>query len=574
MKKTTRYVGIGIGVVVLGLVLMSVLVRLASQPARASVLELELHGALPEEASDGGLVSLVRSRKVTLRDTLEAIHKASRDTRVNGLLLSIDGPEIGFATAQELRDAVRSFRDTGKWAVAYMETAGEFSPGNRDYYLAAGCDAIWLAPSGDINLTGMRWEVPFIRGTLDKLGVYPDFDHIGRYKNAMNSLTHTRMDEAHREAMDKLADSLYGQLVGGIARGRGMTDAEVATLIDQGPFMGPRALEMKLVDNLGYRDEMEDHLKETNGGQLPLVKVKDYLRSGRYYDHGPKLALITGVGTVTRGDSYDDPFIGGQSMGSNTIAGAIRDAREDASVKAIVFRVNSPGGSYVASDLIWREVSRTRGVKPIVVSMSDVAASGGYFVSIQADRIIAQPATLTASIGVLAGKMVTSGFWNTVGVTSDAVQRGRHATFYSSEMRYAPEERAIFQSQLKRIYGDFVGKVAEGRGKTVAEIDVIAQGRVWTGEDAVRLGLVDELGGLDVAIRRAQELAGLDPRKGTRLVVFPAPKSMLQRIMSAGPDLHAAVVRTRDRVTGLVSGAAVSRSAEEILRAPFLPRFE
>ena len=570
MSKVVRWIGIVVGAGALLLLLLGVGVHLLSRPARNSVLELKIEGEIGEQVPPGLLGRVLGGRRLTLRQDLEAILKARDDERVSGLLLDIDDNDLGFASVQELREAIGDFRAHGKWATAWLETAGDFAPGNKEYYLASACDTIWLAPPGDINLYGMRMEVPFVRGALDKLGVYPDMGHIGKYKNAMNFYTNTSMDAAHREAMESIVGALYEQLRDGIAEGRKMTGEAVTALIDRGPFTSKQALDAGLVDHLGYRDEMEAALKERNDGRLPLLKARDYLDKGGYYDRGVRIALIYGVGTVSRGESEYTPFLEGPSMGSETVAKAIRDAREDAGVKAIILRINSPGGSYVASDVIWREVSRTRGVKPIVVSMSDLAASGGYFVSVAADRILAQPGTLTASIGVLGGKLVTTGFWDKVGFTTDAVQRGRHASFYSSTTRYDPEERRIFEGWLKRVYDDFVGKVAQGRGKTVQEIDAMAQGRVWTGAQALKLGLVDEIGGLSLAVRRALELAKLDPDSRVHLVEFPAPQGLLETVLSSGEETGAGMASLRAELRGLLAGTPPS-PGERVLLAPFLP---
>jgi protease-4 len=506
------------------------------------------------------------------RDYIEAILKAKDDPRINGLLLTLKTPGAGFAKVQEIRQAIKEFHDAGKWTVAWTETAGEFGPGTGLYYLATACETIWLAPPGDVNLTGLRAEVPFIRGALDKLKVYPDFGQRGKYKNAMNFYTHAAMTEAQRESMEALLDGLYRQVRQGIAEARNMSDDEVGALIDQGPFIGPKALEARLVDRSGYRDELIDWLREKNGGHLPIVKTRKYLKSGRYWDHGARIALIFGVGNVGRGESATDPITGSMLMGSDTVAAAIRDAREDDSVRAIILRVDSPGGSYVASDVIWREVKLTKGVKPIVVSMSDVAASGGYFVSMAADRIIAEPGTITASIGVLSGKLITRDLYAWLGVTSDAVQRGHNASFYSGETKYTDDERVRFDEWLDRIYKDFVGKVAEGRGKTFDEIHAIAQGRVWIGEDALRLGLVDELGGLETAVRRAAELAQIPSGGPIELVEMPAPKTFFQEFMSRDDDAAAAVSAIRENFRAVIEDGRLPVAEKGILELPYVPR--
>jgi len=570
MSKSGKRALFIVGTLVAGLVAVAYMVRMSSQPAAGSVLELVLDDDIPDHVEVEGLWHLFGGRKLTLRDDLEALRLARDDRRIKGLLVVIDGPGAGSAKLQELRDAILDFQKGDKWAVAYLETAGEFSAGNRDYYLATACGSIWLAPPGDINLVGMRAEPPFIRGTLDLLGIVPDMDHIGKYKSAMNTYTDKEMNEAFRESMEALVGSIYGQLKRGIAKGRKMTEEQVALLIDDGPYIGPRALQAKLVDRLGYRDELEDSLKEKGADSPSLVKVGQYLRAGRFYTRGPKIALIYGLGGVSRGENQTNPLTGDMTMGSDTTAEAIKKAREDPSIKAIVFRVDSPGGSYIASDVIYRQVALTKGVKPFVVSMGDVAASGGYFVAMGADKIVAEPATITASIGVLAGKLVTTGFWNKVGITFDAVQRGRHATFFSTSAKYRPEEREIFAGWLDRIYKDFVGKAAKGRGKTYDQIHAVAQGRVWSGEDALRLGLVDEMGGLSAALRRALVMSHLDPEARVQLVVLPEAKSWFSQFWSGGEETTTSYAALQRQIRKLIEEGP-SIEPDGVLSMPYVP---
>ena len=569
MTKGGKTAFVVVGILVGGLVAVAFMVRMSQQPAKGSVLEMVLEGEVPDYVPVDGLARIFGGDELTMRDYVEALRLARDDSRINGLLVTIDGPEVGTGKRQELRDAISDFQRGGKWAAAYLETAGEFSPGNRDYYLATGCGRIWLAPPGDINLTGLRAEVPFIRGTLEKLDIVPDFDHIGKYKNAMNTITEKVMNEPHREAMDALVSTVFGQIKRGIAAGRKITEDDVEALIDRGPYVGPKALEAKLVDALGYRDEMEKHLEEENGGSLPLVKVGQYLKAGRFFNSGPKVALIYGLGGVSRGENDANPMTGEMSMGSTTTAAAIKQAREDASIKAIVFRVDSPGGSYIASDVIHHEVMLTKGVKPFVVSMGDVAGSGGYFVAMAADRIVAEPATITASIGVLAGKLITTGFWDKVGITFDAVQRGRHATYFSSGSKFSPEERALFQEWLDRIYKDFVTKAAKGRNKTYDEIHAVAQGRIWSGEDALRLGLIDELGGLTTAIGRALELAKLPPEGRVQLVVLPEKKNLIFEFLGGG-EVRSPFASLRGQVRKFIEEGP-SPLPDGVLSMPFVP---
>ncbi|MGH7960196.1 MAG: S49 family peptidase, partial [Candidatus Binatia bacterium] len=358
-----------------------------------------------------------------VRDVVAALVQASQDKRVVALVARVDAADMGLAQVQEIRDAILAFRSTGKLAIAHAETFGEFGPGNSAYYLATAFDEIYLQPSGDVGLTGLIAESPFVRGTLEKLGVTPRFDHRGEYKNAMNMFTEYQYTAPHREAVQTIMESLFKQIVQGIATTRKLPEEKVRELVDRGPFLGQQAVEAKLVDGLAYWDQITANVKEKAGKDAQRLSLLKYLRrAGRPYAEGTTIALIYGVGSVHRGKSEYDPLFGGSSMGSDTVAAALRAAIKDEQVKAILFRIDSPGGSYVASDTIWRETIRAKEAgKPVIVSMSDVAGSGGYFVAMSADKIVAQPATITGSIGVFAGKMLTNGLWNKIGLSWDEI---------------------------------------------------------------------------------------------------------------------------------------------------------
>ena len=397
---------LGAGLVVAGVFLAGR--STPSVPSRA-ILELDLERGLPETAPDDPFAVFGGERPLTLRDVLDALEKAGDDPHVVGLVARLGAAPIGVAEIQEVRDAVKAFRAKKKLAFAYAETFGEFAPGNGAYYLATAFDEIWLQPSGDVCLNGLVAESPFVRGVLDKLGVKPEFGQRYEFKNAMNMYTETKFTDAHREATKALVDDLFGQMVKGISEGRKMSEAEVRALVDRGPFLGPEALEAKLVDGLAYRDEVHEKLMKKGGAGAKLFGLPAYLKKeGRPHDAGKRtIALVYGVGGVVRGKSRTNPVTGGRTMGSDTVAKAIRNAVADDDVAAILFRVSSPGGSYVASDTIWREVVLAgKAGKPVVVSMGDVAASGGYFVAMPASKIVAQPGTITGSIGVLGGETV------------------------------------------------------------------------------------------------------------------------------------------------------------------------
>jgi protease-4 len=422
---------------------------------------------------------------------------------------------------QELRRAIREFSDTGKRSVAWAESFGEFSAGNVGYYLATAFDTIWLQPSGDLGLTGIAVQRVFLRGALDKLGA--DFQVAKRheYKSAAEQLTERQFSAPAREETERMTASLTEQIAGAIAERRGLGREKVGELIDRGPFLASQALDLGLVVSLGYRDEVYASVRQLAGADADAVLqyLGRYQRSRALAERARQLpapgsgpaavALIYATGPIRRGRSGRGPLSGG-AMGSDTIAAAIRSATADDQVQAIVLRVNSPGGSYVASDTIWREVVRARAAgKPVVASMGDVAASGGYYISMAADAIVAQPGTITGSIGVLSGKAVLGEALGRAGVTSDAITQGAHSAMFSQFHPFTDDEWALVNNWLDHIYADFTGKVAQGRGLTPERVHELARGRVWTGADALANGLVDELGGLDRAAAVARSRAGL-----------------------------------------------------------------
>ncbi len=502
------------------------------------LLELKLDGPVVEYLPADPFARAMMRNAVVVRDVVDALERGAKDRRVVGVVANLSGASMGLAQIQELRDAVAAFRKAGKPAFAYADTFGEFGPGNGSYYLATAFDEIYIQPAGDVGLTGLIYETPFIRGTLDKLDVVPRMDHRYQYKNAMNTFTETKYTEPHREAMTALMESQFAQIVAGISEGRGIAADEVRGEIDRGPFLGQQAVEAHLVDGLKYRDEVLAHVREKAGKDAKLLYHGPYLeRAGRPHAEGEEIALVYGVGAVQRGRGGYDPLSGSFVLGADEVAAALRDAIDDPSIKAIVFRVDSPGGSYVGSDTVWRETARAREAgKPVIVTMGNLAGSGGYFVAMAADKIVAEPGTITASIGVLGGKLVTTGLWSKLGVTFDEVHAGEHATMWSSTEDYDPSEWKKFEGWLDRVYADFTSRVAEGRRMDRERVLEIARGRIWSGEDAKRLGLVDALGGFPEAIRLAKEAAGIPDDKDVRIRVFPKPKSPFEELFSSGPD--------------------------------------
>ena len=528
--------GLVVLLAVVALVVAGVKAAMKGRVPSRTLLEVNLEGGLLERLPDDPVSQIVLKGRPTLRSVVDALDKAGDDPKVVGLVATVGAGGLGMAQAQEVRDAVLAFRAKKKTAIAFSETFGEFGPGNGGYYLASAFDEIYLQPSGDIGLTGLLAQSPFLRGTLDKLGLVPRMDHRYEYKNAMNLFTEKKFTPAHKEATSKVLFSFFGQMVKGIAEGRKLGEDEVRALVDKGPYLGKEALDAKLVDGLAYRDEVYEKARAKAGKDAKLLFLSQYLeRAGRPHDKGKTIALVYGVGGVSRGKDEYDPISGSFTMGSDTVAAAFRDAVEDKDVKAILFRVDSPGGSYVASDTIWRETVRAKKAgKPVVVSMGDVAGSGGYFVAMAADKIVAQPATITGSIGVLAGKILTGGLWDKIGLGWDEVHSSANARIWSTLSDYSPAEWARFQASLDRIYEDFTSKVADGRKLPKEKVLEIAKGRIWSGEDAKGLGLVDELGGLTTALRLAKKAANIPDTEDVKLQVFPRPKSPIEQLLG-GP---------------------------------------
>jgi protease-4 len=495
--------------------------------AGARVLELDLEAGYPEGAQPSGFATLLSPSRLTLRDLVETIDRAGRDPSIAGIIARVGSGPSGLAQTQEMRDAIRRFRGHRKFAWAWAETFGEGGNAIQGYYLATGFDQIWLQPSGDLWITGVALETPFFRGAFDKLGVEPVFGQRYEYKNAVNTYTEKELTPAHREALEKLKDSWFGQLVRGIAEGRKIPEADVRAAIDRAPLLGPEAASAHFVDGLAYRDEIVRKALAKAGTSADLISFPRYRAQTGIAPGKRSLALIYGVGEVTRGRGADNPFLGSVTMGSETVGAAFRAAVEDPAIRAIVFRVDSPGGSYVASDTIWRDVARARERgKPVVVSMGDVAGSGGYFVAIGADKIVAQPGTITGSIGVFAGKFVMTGLFDKIGLSFGEVHSGEHALLWDPTKQFTPSERERFDAWLDRVYEDFTSKVAAGRKIPKSRVLEIARGRIWSGEDALKLGLVDELGGMDAAIRLAKRAAKIPDRDVVSLEVFPKPRTV------------------------------------------------
>ncbi|WP_017589154.1 signal peptide peptidase SppA [Nocardiopsis ganjiahuensis] len=506
--------------------------RFGPRPQGPLVLELDLTEGVADESPGDPLSQIMNRRKQHYLEVLEGIRRGARDPGVGALVVRVDARALGIAKIQELRDTVADFRATGKPAVAWADTFGEAGDGNLPYYLATAFSRVALSPTGLVGLSGLRSRSTFLKGALDKLDVKFEGGARHEYKNAINPYTQTGYTAPHREAMGRIVQSMNDQIVTAVAESRGLTEKRVRELIDTAPILGKEALEAGLVDQLAYRDEVYAELTrevraEGEDSPEPVLQfVTRYHRKHttppkpRFADRGDHIALISASGGITLGKSRRSPM-GGAVMGSDTVCAAFRAARQDPRIRAVVFRVDSGGGSAIASDLIRRESQLTRDAgKPVITTMGDVAGSGGYYVALGSDAIVAQPATITGSIGVLTGKPVLGALKERFGITTDSVSQGAHAAMFDTEEGFSESEWERINTLLDNIYDDFVSKVAAARGRTWDEIHEVAKGRIWTGADALERGLVDELGGVETAVRlaRAEVGAGALPVR-----VFPRP---------------------------------------------------
>lgn len=537
-------------------------------PGRRPPLLLELDlTALPVAPDPGDRLARLRARgRHQLRPTLRALHDAAADRRVRGLIVKVGGT-LPWAAMQELRLGVRAFAGSGKPTLAWAESFGEGSSDLAGYVLATGFDQIWLQPGGGLGLLGVGVETTFVRGALDRLGIEPQLEQRYEYKNAADRIMRTEFTEAHRTSIDRIAESIYDEAVTAIARARSLTEARVRELADTGPRTAAEAHAAGLVDRIGYRDEAYAALRSRAGEDAELLFADRWHPRRRPRVPASRrghVALVEVRGTITSGRSRRGPM--GRQSGSDSVGAALRAALADEHARAVLLHVDSPGGSAVASDTIWREVCRVRDAgKPVVVSMGALAASGGYYIACAADVIVALPATLTGSIGVFGGKMVVRELLDRVGLTTGSVSHGARSLMFSSRRGFSEDERGRLAETIDSIYDDFVAKVAQGRNRPVSEIAAIARGRVWTGSDAAGVGLVDELGGLRDALRIARSRGGLAADAPLRQAVHIPPLARLGAPKNSD-DPRSAVTATLPDLSGIAAVLGLPATAE--LRMP------
>jgi len=556
MKKVGKFL-LGLLVVVLAVETVAITLRyFARRIPSHTVLTVRIEGDIPEEVPREALAQIVEGTPTTVTDIVEGLDRASTDAHIDGIEVRVGESNMNFAKMQEIRDKIRQFNQSGKFSVAYLELATD-----GPYYVASACRTVLQLPKSMLYLRGMMASTTFYRGALDKLGIYPDLYHIGDYKNAINVFTEKGFTSAHREATQALLADWYGEFLRGIAESRAMKPTQVADVIPKGPFSSEEALAVGLVDRLGYGDEVQELVRQKSHGSSERLSLQEYLRRTERKGQS-KLAVIYATGLIAPGRSRD------QVMGSDTMAEELRRTRLDGEVKAVILRVDSGGGSASASEVIRREVELTRRRKPVVVSMSDVAASGGYWIAMSASKIVAQPGTITGSIGVLTGKFNLSGLYAKLGLSKDYVKTTDNATLDYPFENFTPAQRDAILRLMRETYKTFVQGVADGRRMPAETVDKIAQGRVWTGERARQLGLIDRLGGLDTAIAIAKELARIPPGEQVSLLRLPAPRSLVDSILdllSGSEDTFGDAVRAH---FGRFTVASGIKGLEALAREP------
>ena len=537
----------------------SALLRRMRHQGGMLVLELDVTGDLTEAPPSTPVTALRGVRRKSLRGVVEALEKAAQDDAVGGLVAHV-GSEIGFSQVAELRAAVGRFRASGKRTAAYAETFGEMGPGNSSYHLASAFEEIWLQPSGDLGLVGLAATTVFVRGSLDKLGVRTQIGHRHEYKTAPNTFLETDLTPPHREMLESLVGSITDDIIRDIADARGLTETVVREAVTRAPLSAQEALDSGLVDRLGFRDELYRMLREelTDRGEEPRLRFVDRYRQpgtpmdrvARRADHLPRavrprhdvIAIVGAHGPIHLGHSRRSSPLSGPSVGADTVSAALRSAGRDAQVRAVVLRIDSPGGSAVASDAIRRAVLEVRSSgTPVVASMASLAASGGYFIAMPCDRVLATASTLTGSIGVWGGKQVISEGLARIGITRATVSSGRYADMFSTDRPFDEEEWARVEAWLDRVYDDFTDKVAQDRGLPLARVQQLARGRVWTGSQAAENRLVDGLGGLSAAVDTACELTRTDR---SRADVRPWPRPGLVAMLKSPENSEAPAAAT------------------------------
>ncbi len=532
--------GILIGFLFSGLALVIfffAMLRLASRPPSlpdASILVFKLEGSVPESpALDIPLPFFERRSPPTVRDHWELLRKAAADRRIRAVVFMPQGVQAGWAKLQELREDLLAFKKSGKPLYAFLR-----APGTREYYLATAADRVFMTPEDLLDVKGLRAELTYFKDTLDKLGVRIDVEHAGKYKDAPDMFTRSSMSPETREVMNSILDDLYGQLTSAIATARHRTPEQIRATIDQGPFVSQQALDSGLVDALQYQDQVFEELRLRL--KLPAIHKfshRDYLKippESVGVETGRRVAFVVAEGDIVRGD--DGGFGSDSAVSPSAMAAMLHSVGDDRGIQGVIVRIDSPGGDAFASDEIWREMTLLNKKKPLVISMSDAAASGGYDIAMTGDTIVAYPGTFTGSIGVFYGKADLRGLYDKLGVRKDILSRGRFAEIDSDYTPLSDAARQKLRREIDGLYASFVRRVAQGRKREVAQIEPLAQGRVWLGSQAKANDLIDDLGGIDRAVELLKQKAGIPPGEQVKLVAYPPHRNIWDQLVGRPAD--------------------------------------
>src|SRR5579863_1267025 len=537
--------GLLTGAVVMVLIVVIAVFAVASlrtKPAAVadgSTLILHLNGDAPETPPVDVSIPFLQPRApMTVENVWSMLRHAAADSRIKAVIFEPSGTTVGWAKMQEIRSDLEQFRKSGKPLIAYLK-----SPNMRDYYMASACIKIYMAPSDELDLKGLGLELMYFRNTLDKLGVHVDVEHAGKYKDYGDQFTRSSMSPETNEVMTSLVDDLYGDLVRTIAKARGKSPDAIRATIDDGPFLAKQARAQGLVDDLRYEDEAFGEIKTTlHQTELKKTTEQEYVSvpdSAVGAGGSDRIAFVVGEGSITRGDTTTVTFNGDTGLESEAFDKMLGRVANDKSIKGVIVRIDSPGGEVFATDDMWRAMNELHKKKPVVISMSDDAASGGYYMAMSGDTLLAYPGTITGSIGVVFGKPNLHGLYDKLGITKDSVSRGRFARIASDYESLSDIEKMKLREDIDSEYEDFVGKVAAARKKPASMIEPLAQGRVWLGDQAKANGLVDELGGLDRAIELVKAKSGIPAGNKVSLVLYPAKRTIFDLLFRPNPDAEA-----------------------------------
>lgn len=535
MKSLVYALAIMGGVFVLLLVFLVGMLKSDSQsmvviPDKA-ILNIDFDKPVTEMRSDDLWAEITGVYPTSFYDLSAALNQAAQDDKIKAVVANISNSNLGLAEIQSLRGLIQKIREQGKKTYIYSQGFGDFGGGTGEYYLASAFDEIWMMPCTEAGVTGISLEVPFLKPILDKIGVQPEFYTRYEFKNAFTSLTASKMDKNFQDELQKMGGSIYGVLVADMAKSRNLKPQELKKIINNAPLVAEDAKKVGLIDELGYKPEMIEKIKKETGAEM--LALDDYISAYHSESKGKsQIAYLVLDGVINSGVSNSNPLNGELTVGAQTVLLQLEDIAKENSTKALVLRINSPGGSYTASKEIWHALQKLKEDKkmPIVVSMGDYAASGGYFIALAGDYVVAEPSTITGSIGVLGGKMVLADLWQKIGVNWGVVKFGENAAILSPNRKFSESEKKIFSRSLDNIYVDFTAKVAEARKIKLSEMDKIARGRVWTGKEALKLNLIDDIGGINAAVFKALNLAKIPADKSVKVQYFPKEKTLQQKL--------------------------------------------